>query len=62
MYLYAAPYSPDLKPVERLFAEVKDVLRDMEDEAVLDPIGRISRIFDMFKPGKESLSFVPRQS
>ena len=53
MYLYAAPYSPDLKPVERLFAEVKDILRDMEDEAVLDPIGCISRIFDMFKPGNE---------
>ena len=51
MYLYAAPYSPDLKPVERLFAEVKDILREMEDEAVLDPIGCISRIFDMFRPG-----------
>lgn len=51
MYLYAAPYSPDLKPVERLFAEVKDLLRYREDEAVLNPIGVISEVFDMFRPG-----------
>ena len=52
MYLYAAPYSPDLKPVERLFAEVKDILRDMEDEAVLDPIGTISSVFELCRPGQ----------
>ena len=51
MYLYAAPYSPDLKPVERLFAEVKDLLRYREDEAVLNPIGVIFEVFDMFRPG-----------
>ena len=45
MYWYAAPYSPDLKPVERLFAEVKDILRDIEDEAALDLIGTISSVF-----------------
>jgi transposase len=52
MYLYAAPYSPDLKPVERLFAEVKDILRDIEDEAALDPIGTISSVFELFRPGQ----------
>ena len=51
MYLFAAPYSPDLKPVERLFAEVKDLLRYREDEAVLDPTGIISECFDLFRPG-----------
>lgn len=51
MYLYAAPYSPDLKPVERLFAVVKDLLRYREDEAVLNPIGIISEIFETFRPG-----------
>lgn len=51
MYLYAAPYSPDLKPVERLFAKVKEILRDMEDEAVLDPIGTITMVFNLFRPG-----------
>lgn len=51
LYLFAAPYSPDLKPVERLFAEVKDLLRYREDEAVQNPIGVISECFDLFKPG-----------
>ena len=52
-YLFVAPYSPDLKPVERLFAEVKDLLRYKEDEAVLNPIGTISECFDQFRPGME---------
>lgn len=51
LYLYAAPYSPDLKPVERLFAEVKDLLRYRETEAVLNPIGVLSEIFNLFRPG-----------
>lgn len=50
-YLFASPYSPDLKPVERLFAEVKDLLRYREDEAVLHPIQTICEIFELFKPG-----------
>ena len=50
-YLFAAPYSPDLKPVERLFAVVKNLLRDREDEAVADPFGVLSECFEMFLPG-----------
>ena len=50
-YIFAAPYSPDLKPVERLFAEVKDLLRYREDEAVLHPIATISLILYLFRPG-----------
>lgn len=50
-YLFVAPYSPDLKPVEKLFAEVKDLLRYREDEAVLHPIATISEIFELFRPG-----------
>jgi hypothetical protein len=37
--------------VERLFAEVKDLLRYREDEAVLRPMETISEIFDLFRPG-----------
>ena len=51
LYLFAAPYSPDLKPVERLFAKVKDLLRYREDVAVLHPIETISEIFELFRPG-----------
>jgi transposase len=50
-YLFVAPYSPDLKPVERLFAEIKDLLRYKEDEAVLHPIETVSECFDQFSPG-----------
>ena len=52
-YLFVAPYSPDLKPVELLFADVKDLLRYKEDEAVLNPIATISACFDQFKPGMQ---------
>ena len=52
-YLFVAPYSPDLKPVERLFAEVKDLLRYKEDVAALNPIGTICECFDQFRPGME---------
>ena len=50
-YVFSAPYSPDLKPVERLFAEVKNLLRDREDEAVADPMAIITQCFEMFRPG-----------
>ena len=53
LYLFAAPCSPDLKPVERLFLRyrVKDLLRYREDDAVLDPLGVITKCFDLFRPG-----------
>jgi transposase len=41
-YLFVALYSPDLKQVGRLFAEVKDLLRHRENEAVLRPMEAIS--------------------
>jgi hypothetical protein len=50
-YLFVAPYSQDLKHVERLFAEVKDLLRYRDDEAVLHPMETISEIFDIFRSG-----------
>jgi transposase len=37
-YLFAGPYSADLMPVERLFSVVKNELREIEDQVVLDPI------------------------
>lgn len=54
IYFYAAPYGMYFKPVERLFIEVIDILRDIEDEAVLNPIRTIyqeSEIWD----GEEAL-------
>ena len=51
LYLFAAPYSPDLEPVQRLFAEIKDLVRYREADAVIDPVGVISECFDLFRPG-----------
>jgi hypothetical protein len=50
-YEFSSPYSPDLKPVERLLAMVKQYLRDHEDESTSDPEGSIKAAFDMFRPG-----------
>lgn len=50
-YLYCSPYSPDLKPVERLFSIVKSYLQDNEDIVVRNPARYISECLDSFKPG-----------
>jgi transposase len=50
-YLFAAPYSADLMPVERLFSVVKNELREIEDQVVLDPIRYLSECFDRYLPG-----------
>lgn len=50
-YAFCAPYSPDFKPVERLFAMVKQILRDQEDAATADPENVLKTILDSFRPG-----------
>lgn len=51
-YEFSSPYSPDLKPVERLFAMIKQILREREDQATRDPDAAIKAIFDEFRPGQ----------
>ncbi len=48
-----APYSPDLKPVERGFKLVKGWLKHNEDFAQQDPIGAINHAFRLFSPDGE---------
>ena len=52
-YWYSARYSPHLKPIEPCFALVKEWIRNHEDEAVDDPIGKIDRAFTVFSVGGE---------
>jgi hypothetical protein len=47
-YLFAPPFSPDMKPVEQLFAEVSKELTLRTEDAILDPIGVISECFELF--------------
>lgn len=47
-YYFSPPYSPDYKPIEFGFADIKRFLRDNELEAVHDPIGWINLAFDKF--------------
>jgi transposase len=52
-WLYASPYSPHLKPIERGFSLIKGYLRDHEDEAVLGPVLWINRAFERYAVGGE---------
>jgi transposase len=46
-YTYCAPYSPELKPIERGFSNVKNYIRerDNSDESRDDPVGLINSAF-----------------
>ncbi len=50
-HTFCSPYSPTLKPIERLFGMVKKYLRDNETVAIGDPLVWINRAFDMFRYG-----------
>lgn len=45
---FCAPYSPDLKPIERGFSLIKRWLRERENEALQDPIRMIEAAFFEF--------------
>jgi transposase len=47
-YEFAPAYSPDLKPIERGFANVKRWLRKQELEAVLDPLRYLNQAFERY--------------
>lgn len=47
-FTYCARYSPHLKPIERVFALVKEYIRYNEQRALQDPVGVISEAFELF--------------
>ena len=51
LWAVASPYSPHLKPVEKLFKLVKAYLHQHEDEALGDPIFWINKAFHRYSAG-----------
>ena len=47
-YMRCAPYSPDLKSIERGFANIKGFLREHETDAILNPIYYINYAFETY--------------
>ena len=47
-FKFCPPYSPELKPIERGFANVKRYAREHENEAGIDPVGLINRAFHIY--------------
>jgi transposase len=50
MLLYLPPYSPDLNPIEQLFAKLKALLRKAAERSVEALWNRIATLLDAFTP------------
>jgi transposase len=48
--VYLPPYSPDLNPIELLFAKLKCLLRSAEERTMPDLWNRLSQLVDRFAP------------
>jgi transposase len=46
--LYLPPYSPDLNPIEQVFAKLKALLRKAKERTIDDLWGRIGKLLDEF--------------
>jgi transposase len=53
LYIYCSPYSPELKPIERGFVNVKTFIRERDDDAewIANPVGLISAAFQNYRVG-----------
>jgi transposase len=49
---FLPPYSPDLNPIEQLFAKLKTLLRKANERTVEDTWRRIGTILDQFTPAE----------
>ena len=48
--LFLPPYSPDLNPIEQVFAKLKTLLRKAAERTVEDTWHRIGQLLDCFTP------------
>ena len=48
--LFLPPYSPDLDPIEQMFAKLKALLRQAAERNVEDTWRRIGKLLDRFTP------------
>ena len=49
---FLPPYSPDLNPIEQVFAKLKELLRKADERSVEDTWRRIGTILDAFSPNE----------
>ncbi len=50
--LFLPPYSPDLNPIEQVFAKLKHLLRDAAERTVEATWQRIGALLDRFSPAE----------
>jgi putative transposase len=50
--LFLPPYSPDLNPIEQVFAKLKTLLRKAAERSVEDTWRRIGQLLDHFTPAE----------
>ena len=50
--IFLPPYSPDLNPIEQLFAKLKTLLRKAEERTITTTWQRIGQILDVFAPSE----------
>ena len=50
--VYLPPYSPDLNPIEQVFAKLKTLLRKAEERTVEATWRRIGQLLDAFTPAE----------
>lgn len=55
--LFLPPYSPDLNPIEMIFAELKTPLRKADERAIAAVWHRIGHLFDEFSPTERTAYF-----
>jgi len=49
---YLPPYSPDLNPVEQVFAKIKTLLRKADERTINGVCSRIGRLLEAFTPAE----------
>ena len=50
--LFLPPYSPDLNPIEMVFAKLKTLLRKADERSIAAVWGRIGALLDQFSPSE----------
>jgi len=49
---FLPPYSPDLNPIEQVFAKLKTLLRKADERTIEDTWKRIGSLLDRFTPAE----------
>jgi transposase len=50
--LFLPPYSPDLNPIEQLFAKLKHLMRKAQTRTVEATWRKVGQILDLFSPAE----------